>query len=74
MAEEEVVFPAKKAPAVAAIAIVFGGVALGPFSGGLVVLVVATACWAVLGPRPAPAVFAGKTLRAMSGSKTTEEA
>jgi hypothetical protein len=82
MAEEEIVFPAKKAPIVAVFAIVFGAAALwvlrqsnglGPFSGGLVVLMVVAACWAVWAGGRRRLVFAGKTLRVMSGSKAIEE-
>jgi hypothetical protein len=82
MAEEEIVFPAKKAPAVAAIAIVFGAVALwvlrqsnglGRFSDGLMSFLVVATCLAVWAGGRHRVVFAGKTLRVLSGSKATAE-
>ena len=84
MAQEadEIVFPAKKAPAVAVFAIVFGAVALWvlrqsnevtPFRVGFVVFLVLVVCWAVWAGGRRRLVFAGKTLRVMSGAKTTEE-
>jgi hypothetical protein len=84
MAQEanEIIFPAKKVRGLAIVAVLFAVVALWimrqsnaltPFKAGFVILLAAAVCWAVWAGGRRRLVFAGKTLRVMSGAKTTEE-
>jgi hypothetical protein len=84
MAEEEIVFPARKLPGIAIVVIsVWIGAlwilllrqrnGLGRFTGGFMVFLVVATCLAIWARGRRRLVFAGKTLRAMAGSKVIEE-